>query len=65
MFTLLDPLPLEMGVERLASGQLHVAVRTYLMGCTGAMFQWWFGSGPTGGLPLCLRNLAITTGCMT
>ena len=41
-----DPLPLEMGVERLASGQLHVAVRTYLMGCTGAMFQWWFGTGP-------------------
>ena len=41
-----DPLPLEMGVERLASGQLHVAVRTYLIGCTGAMFQWWFGSGP-------------------
>lgn len=41
-----DPLPLEMGVERLADGQLHVAVRSYLLGCTGAMFQWWFGSGP-------------------
>jgi hypothetical protein len=41
-----DPLPLEMGVERLESGELHVAVRTYMVGCTGAMFQWWFGSGP-------------------
>ena len=41
-----DPLPLEMGVERLAGGQLHVAVRTYMIGCTGAMFQWWFGTGP-------------------
>jgi DAPG hydrolase PhiG domain len=41
-----DPLPLEMGVERLPSGQLHVAVRTYLTGCSGEMFQWWFGSGP-------------------
>src|SRR5665648_540724 len=41
-----DPLPLEMGVERLPSGQLHVAVRTYMLGCTGEMFQWWFGSGP-------------------
>ena len=41
-----DPLPLEMGVERLPSGELHVAVRTYLIGCTGEVFQWWFGSGP-------------------
>jgi hypothetical protein len=41
-----DPLPLEMGVERLADGSLHVAVRTYLLDCTGAMFQWWFGAAP-------------------
>jgi hypothetical protein len=41
-----DPLPLEMGVERLSNGLLHVAVRTYMIGCTGKMFQWWFGSGP-------------------
>jgi hypothetical protein len=41
-----DPLPLEMGVERLPSGLLHVAVRTYMIGCSGKMFQWWFGSGP-------------------
>lgn len=44
---LLDPRPmsLEMGVERLESGALHVAVRTLLPGCTGAMFTWWFGWG--------------------
>ena len=41
-----EPLPLEMGVERLSSGQLRVAVRTSMLGCTGAMFQWWFGWGP-------------------
>ena len=44
---LLDPEPmaLEMGLERLASGVLHVAVRTLMPGCTGAMFSWWFGWG--------------------
>lgn len=41
---LLDPSPLrlEMGIERLASGVLHVAARTDMHGCTGAMFDWWF-----------------------
>lgn len=45
---LLDPtpLPLEMGYERLENGVLHVAVRTDMHGCTGAMFDWWFGSRP-------------------
>ena len=36
------PLPLETGYERLASGALHVAVRTDMRGCTGEMFEWWF-----------------------
>ena len=42
---LLDPapMPLEMGYERLDDGVLHVAVRTDLPGCTGAMLEWWFG----------------------
>jgi hypothetical protein len=42
---LLDPrpLPLEMGVERLPSGALHVAVRTPMAGCKGRMLTWWFG----------------------
>ena len=41
---LLDPAPLrlEMGIERLASGVLHVAARTDMHGCTGRMFDWWF-----------------------
>lgn len=45
---LLDPAPmgLETGFERLPSGVMHIAVRTDLRGCTGAMFQWWFGSRP-------------------
>jgi len=41
-----DPLYLEMGVERLPSGQLHVAARTDMHGCKGRMFEWWFGWGP-------------------
>jgi hypothetical protein len=41
-----DPLPLEMGVERLPSGQLHVAARTDMHGCSGRMFEWWFAWGP-------------------
>lgn len=46
---LLDPtpLPLEMGYERLAGGVLHVAARTDMHGCSGAMFEWWFGFRPT------------------
>lgn len=40
---LLDPRPLhlEMGIERLASGVLHVAARTDMHGCSGAMVDWW------------------------
>ena len=43
---LLDPrpLPLEMGYERLDDGILHVAIRTDMTGCTGAMLDWWFGA---------------------
>lgn len=41
-----DPLPLEMGIERLPSGQLHVAARTDMPGCKGRMFEWWFTFGP-------------------
>ena len=43
---LLDPapMPLELGWERLPSGVLHVAIRTDMRGCTGAMFEWWFAS---------------------
>jgi hypothetical protein len=41
-----DPLPLETGIERLPSGQLHVAARTDMYGCKGRMFEWWFGWGP-------------------
>jgi DAPG hydrolase PhiG domain len=45
---LLDPTPLalETGYERLPDGSLHVAVRTDLHGCTGAMFEWWFRFRP-------------------
>jgi hypothetical protein len=41
---LLDPAPLgiETGYERLPSGVVHVAARTDMHGCTGAMFEWWF-----------------------
>jgi hypothetical protein len=41
-----EPLELEMGVERLPSGQLHVAARTDMPGCSGAMFEWWFRFAP-------------------
>lgn len=43
---LLDPkpMPLEMGWERLDDGVLHIAIRTDMHGCTGAMLDWWFGS---------------------
>ena len=45
---LLDPtpLPLEVGYERLPNGVLHIACRTDLHRCTGAMFEWWFRSRP-------------------
>jgi hypothetical protein len=45
---LLDPAPmaLEMGYERLPTGVLHVACRTDLHRCRGAMFEWWFRSRP-------------------
>ncbi|WP_425228936.1 DAPG hydrolase family protein [Sphingomonas sp.] len=43
---LLDPrpMPLEMGWQRQNNGVLHVAIRTDMHGCTGAMLEWWFGS---------------------
>src|SRR5215475_5061341 len=45
---LLDPAPLalETGYERLPDGVLHVAVRTDMHRCTGAMFEWWFRFRP-------------------
>lgn len=45
---LLDPaaMALETGWERDADGVLHVACRTDLHGCTGAMFEWWFRFRP-------------------
>ena len=45
---LLDPTPMaiETGYERLSDGVLHVAIRTDMIGCSGAMFEWWFGSRP-------------------
>ena len=46
---LLDPtpMPLELGFERVAGGVLHVAIRTDMHGCSGAMLDWWFGSSIT------------------
>jgi hypothetical protein len=41
-----QPLPLEMGVKRLDSGQLLVAARTDMYGCKGRMFEWWFRYAP-------------------
>ena len=40
------PLPLETGYERLDDGVLHVACRTDMRHCSGAMFEWWFRSRP-------------------
>jgi hypothetical protein len=40
------PMSLETGYERFANGVLHVACRTDLHGCSGAMFEWWFRSRP-------------------
>lgn len=36
------PLALEMGYQRLEDGSLHIAARTDMHGCTGAMLEWWF-----------------------
>lgn len=46
--TLLDPGPLalETGVQRLPSGQLHVAARTDMPTCKGRMLEWWFRFAP-------------------
>jgi hypothetical protein len=41
-----EPLPLEMGIRRLDSGQLHVAARTDMHRCAGRMFEWWFRFAP-------------------
>jgi len=41
-----QPMPLEMGYERLPDGVLHIACRTDLHRCTGEMFEWWFRSRP-------------------
>ena len=41
-----EPLSLEMGIQRLPSGQLHVAARTDMYRCSGAMFEWWFRFAP-------------------
>jgi hypothetical protein len=45
---LLDPAPtaLETGVHVLGSGQVHVAARTDMAACKGAMFEWWFRFAP-------------------
>ncbi len=40
------PMPLELGYERLENGVMHVAIRTDMHGCSGAMFDWWFASRP-------------------
>lgn len=42
---LLEPghLSFESGVRRLDDGQLHVASRTTMPGCSGAMIDFWFG----------------------
>jgi len=42
---LLDPgyLALESGYQRLDDGSLHVASRTPMIGCSGAMIDFWFG----------------------
>jgi DAPG hydrolase PhiG domain len=45
---LLDPGPLrlETGIQRLPSGQLHVAARTDMPHCKGRMLEWWFRFAP-------------------
>ena len=42
---LLEPgyLSMESGYVRLPDGQLHVAARTSMPGCSSAMIDWWFG----------------------
>ena len=44
-----QPLPLEMGYERLPDGVLHIACRTDMRGCSPAMLRWWFESLPDTG----------------
>jgi hypothetical protein len=41
-----DPMALEMGIEWVTDTELHVAARTDMPGCTGAMFEWWFRFAP-------------------
>lgn len=41
-----DPMALEMGIEWVADGELHVASRTDMPGCKGRMFEWWFRFAP-------------------
>ena len=41
-----EPLALEMRIQRLPSGQLHVAARTDMPHCKGRMFEWWFRFAP-------------------
>ncbi|KAL4885441.1 hypothetical protein BJY04DRAFT_214240 [Aspergillus karnatakaensis] len=36
-------LPLETGIAVTDDGMHHIAVSTYMKGCTGAMIDWWFG----------------------
>ena len=42
---LLEPgyLAMESGWQRLPDGQLHVAARTSMPGCSSRMIDWWFG----------------------
>lgn len=37
---------LEVGYERMDNGVLHVACRTDMHECSGAMFEWWFRFRP-------------------
>lgn len=36
-------LPMETGWTRLDDGQIYIAARTPMPGCTGKMIDWWFG----------------------
>ena len=36
-------LPLENGTTTLSTGEVFVAVQTFMPGVTGAMFEWWMG----------------------
>lgn len=41
-----EPLALEMGIEWVKEGELHVASRTDMPGCKGRMLEWWFRFAP-------------------